>query len=352
MFGRQWFEPGSQFALEEEALTFERFLFKRSYSKAIELACEKIGTVRSVKEHRFWTRQQLRGIRLNQRSKTSSYISVAFRGFWPGFTQDDNEILNVLIEAAAVVGAEIKLDCIDPDLLVFSCFGDPGLNEFHRATRVLYLGENVRPDFSITDYSMTFDMSDYCGRNIYLPLWLLRSTKYAATSVDYQPYKLTDLEQNRPANNGEDVVVYIGNNSTPLRIEAIHELLKRGMAVECYGSQTKPVSDKIQTLSKYQYSLCFENTFTPGYVTEKIVDSFLGGSMPIYWGGAPPDVFNLEEYYACNPFQSMDDNIMEFLRWKRAKFRTTMPPLLKSGASAKTESCAIINLAKIFMNLF
>ena len=43
--------------------------------------------------------------------------------------------------------------------------------------------------------------------------------------------------------------------------------------------------NKINTLSKYKFSICFENTSKVNhYVSEKIFDSFLSGTVPIYYG--------------------------------------------------------------------
>lgn len=352
MFARQWFGPDSQVGLREEALTFEELLRKRQYNKAISLANERINTVEGAKSQSFWMRQRQRGLRLQQRGNSESVISVAFRGFWPGFRDDDNEILNVLKYSASIIGTKVEINALDPDLLIFSCFGDPSFNEFRYATRLLYLGENVRPDFSETDYSMTFDMSDYCSRNIYSPLWLLRSAKYAVKTADYQTYDANELERPRDSNDGDDKVVYIGNNTTPSRIEAINELRRLGITVDCYGSQSRPVANKIETLAGYKYALCFENTYTPGYVTEKIVDSFLGGSYPIYWGGAPSQVFNLAQYYVCDPYHDIAASMRRFLSWKQNNTDKTMPPLLKEGAFAKTDSLVIRKLAQVLMDLF
>jgi hypothetical protein len=352
MFGRQWFGPASQVALEGEALDFESLVRKRKYSTALEFATKNIDRGTGGHAYGFWLRQRQRVLRLQQRNMTNNYISVAFRGFWPGFKEDDNEIFNILLSAAQIVGYGLTLDSKDPDLLIFSCFSEPCFEKFDRATRILYLGENVRPDFSATDYSLTFDMSDYCGRNIYLPLWLLRSTSFAAKTADYQPYKPPELEMPRPINQGDDRVVYIGNNTTPTRMEAINELKKHGVRVECYGSQTRPVSNKIRVLNQYRYSLCFENTYTPGYVTEKIIDSFLAGSIPIYWGGAPPEIFNLDNYFVCCPYQSIARNIDKFVNWKNHKRDVVMPPLLKLGAYRRSESLALSSLVKLFMDLF
>jgi hypothetical protein len=352
MFGRQWFGPTSQMGLEEKALDFEQLLRKREYSTAIELASAEVSPSTDGVTKRFWLRQRQRACRLQERCKTTNYVAIAFMGFWPGFREDDNEVLNLLSYAANLVGLGVRIDKSDPDLLIFSCFGDQDLNRFSRATRLLYLGENVRPDFSHADYSLSFDISDYCGRNIYTPLWLLRSNIYSSKTADYHPYDPAELESTRPMNQGKAKVAYIGNNTTPTRIEAINELRKAGISVDCFGSQTRPVSDKIKTLSQYKYSLCFENTFTPGYVTEKIVDSFLAGSMPIYWGGAPSNIFNLDNHFTCNQFKSMSDNIKEFMKWKSGGHGLIMPSLLKERAFKATESSVVTRLARILMELF
>lgn len=48
--------------------------------------------------------------------------------------------------------------------------------------------------------------------------------------------------------------------------------------------------DKVATLAEYRFALCFENTRFPGYVTEKIFDSFFAGTIPVYYGA--PDISN------------------------------------------------------------
>ena len=50
-----------------------------------------------------------------------------------------------------------------------------------------------------------------------------------------------------------------------------------------------PCADKIKTLSQYKYALCFENVSQPGYITEKIIDCLVAGTVPIYMGA--PDIW-------------------------------------------------------------
>lgn len=51
-------------------------------------------------------------------------------------------------------------------------------------------------------------------------------------------------------------------------------------------------TDKIETLKKYRFSICYENMQNiKGYITEKIFDCFSAGCVPIYWGAS-----NIEAY--------------------------------------------------------
>lgn len=44
------------------------------------------------------------------------------------------------------------------------------------------------------------------------------------------------------------------------------------------------IEDKWDGLAKYRYSLCIENSSHLHYFTEKLMDSFLAGTLPFYWG--------------------------------------------------------------------
>lgn len=78
----------------------------------------------------------------------------------------------------------------------------------------------------------------------------------------------------------------------------------------CYKG---PVDQKIEVLKNYKFSICFENAKgIEGYITEKIFDCFIAGSVPIYLGAPnissfiPKDTFidmrefsNYYELYEC-----------------------------------------------------
>ena len=51
------------------------------------------------------------------------------------------------------------------------------------------------------------------------------------------------------------------------------------------------VKDKIKFLNSYKFSIAMENTEGDGYLSEKIFQSFLSGTIPIYYGD-----YLLDEY--------------------------------------------------------
>jgi hypothetical protein len=59
-------------------------------------------------------------------------------------------------------------------------------------------------------------------------------------------------------------------------------------------------TSKAETLGRYKFALCFENSILKGWVTEKIFDCFFAGTVPVYWG-AP----NIHDYVPAECFIDM-----------------------------------------------
>ena len=51
------------------------------------------------------------------------------------------------------------------------------------------------------------------------------------------------------------------------------------------------IKNKIKFLSSYKFSIAMENSQGDGYISEKIIDSFLSGTIPIYYGSNLIDEF-------------------------------------------------------------
>lgn len=67
---------------------------------------------------------------------------------------------------------------------------------------------------------------------------------------------------------------------------------------QTYPSYKGLVKKKVAVMEKYRFSICYENAKNiPGYITEKIFDSFFAGCVPIYWGAN-----NILDYIPKNCF--------------------------------------------------
>jgi hypothetical protein len=63
-----------------------------------------------------------------------------------------------------------------------------------------------------------------------------------------------------------------------------HEIANGLTGVDFYGGAAKAVRYKEEALLDYRYSIVIENSKTPNYFTEKLVDAMIVGTVPIYWG--------------------------------------------------------------------
>ena len=71
-----------------------------------------------------------------------------------------------------------------------------------------------------------------------------------------------------------------------------------------------PIKNKIQFLSEYKFSIAMENTNGDGYISEKIIESFYSGTIPIYYGNYMIDEFiNPKTYILIRGYQDIDNKI-------------------------------------------
>jgi len=64
-----------------------------------------------------------------------------------------------------------------------------------------------------------------------------------------------------------------------------HEILNRlPDYVDVFGRGINPIDIKEHGLNDYMFSICIENDKYNNYFTEKILDCFASGTIPIYWG--------------------------------------------------------------------
>jgi hypothetical protein len=74
--------------------------------------------------------------------------------------------------------------------------------------------------------------------------------------------------------------------------------------LDLFGAGYQEIPSKKQALAPYRYSVVIENTRRDWWFTEKIIDSFLTGTVPIYWGC---DLFGLFNPDGVITFNKLDD---------------------------------------------
>ena len=248
-------------------------------------------------------------------------IKVAFADFWPNFIKNDNYFYHLLNQEFEVVIDEKK-----PDLLFHSVdYNNKKEHEKYDMTKtkkIFYTGENLDPDYDNTHASLSFNKTN--NQNYRLPLWVLHINWF---NIGYrknrdQSYLLDphQLLNKRPTKYRKTKFCsFIATKPSGKRTEFV-PLLNNVKKVDCAGrlfnntkKNIKGRGDqkwKMNFLKRYKFNICFENSSTPGYVTEKIIQSMYVNSIPIYWG-AP----NIKNDFNTNSFINYHDyeNDIEFI---------------------------------------
>lgn len=231
------------------------------------------------------------------------HIKIQFTDFWDVFDKNDNFIMDALKK-----NFEVEISD-EPDFVFCSIFGRKHLK--YSCAKIYYTGENITPDFNLVDYGMGFPEISFYDRYLRLPHYLLYDR---AVNMALNKGSKTDEEYlNREFCN------YVISNaiSAPERgelIEKLNSYKQLASGGRYHNNVGGPVADKIDFASHYKFSIAFENSGARGYTTEKIMEAFASGTVPIYWGN--PDIakeFNPKAFINCHDFDSFDD-VIEYVR--------------------------------------
>jgi hypothetical protein len=74
-----------------------------------------------------------------------------------------------------------------------------------------------------------------------------------------------------------------------------------------------PKEGFLDWISQYKFMLCFENSMGYGYVTEKIIQVYLAGTIPIYWGDRDTtmQLFNPKAMIFVNNYEEALERVKE-----------------------------------------
>lgn len=134
--------------------------------------------------------------------------------------------------------------------------------------------------------------------------------------------------EKKPINTRERYLMYLVDNCLEFREKAFDALSRNGTTAAYYGGKCKgfdrhklkrkapkrevtprnspgttvPWRDNYKIFSRYRFCLVMENKNWQGYITEKIMNAFLGGCIPIYHGTEEVyDIFNQQAFIYYDP---------------------------------------------------
>ncbi len=145
---------------------------------------------------------------------------------------------------------------------------------------------------------------------------------------------------------------YSENPELNLLRQRIHFVKAMGNDIDIYGAEPwsgQPnkwkafpnyygqAENKDKTLRRYNFVLAFENSDFTGYITEKIIDAFKSGTVPLYWGGGK----FLEETFPSNCYINCSNQdpasvyrmIKDMTQQDIVSFRKAALEFLKSDAA-------------------
>ena len=227
-------------------------------------------------------------------------IKIKFVDFWGGFDSKNNDFVSIISERYQVEFTD------EPDYLFYSCFGYEHLK--YDCIRIFYTGECITPNFNECDYAIGFDRLEFGDRYKRIPLYRLFQYKTEYAELFDRPIF---TKENLRSKTGFCSFVYSNCFAMDLRTQ-IFEKLSAYKQVSSGGRYRNniggAVSDKKAFQSYHKFAIAFENSSYDGYCTEKLMEAFAAGTIPIYYGD--PRVvedFNVKAFINCHDYDSLED---------------------------------------------
>ena len=154
--------------------------------------------------------------------------------------------------------------------------------------------EFVNENIDKFNYIFTLDKSLIYKNNKY------KFYRLSTTSINYKEMKI--YSKSKLISTFITSKIKCTGHKLRHRILQLYSANKINLKIDWYGrdnieikdnKKTIYVKNKIDGLKEYYFHLITENSKINGYTSEKIIDSFLTGCIPIYWGSTKEDLENV-----------------------------------------------------------
>lgn len=232
-----------------------------------------------------------------------------------------------------------------PDLIIKGVFSeafkqneDP-FTKFNKIPYIIWSGEstNWKLLYKTTPekYDPLFIFSTYIDptndKFLYLPF------------LTYANYTLPNIKLNTSSKRPYDCCL-CSSHIVPHRENLFKAIKKLDKTNSCHlygrGPDRIPITGDWKTVheayTKYKFVLAIENTNQKGYITEKIMNAFMAGAIPVFWGGGgyAETIFNPNAYIDLSKFKSFDECaafIMNICKDKQKLKQIQNEPIFKNN---------------------
>lgn len=199
-------------------------------------------------------------------------IKVRFVDFWPGFDPCSWSIHRILSKKYELIEVD------DPDYLFDGGMGFYHLN--YDCIKILKTSENIVPEFNNFDYALGFDFLAFGDRYLRIPSYAF----YREYGSLFTRNGLPDIELLNRGFCSFVVSNSVGDTMREKFFKRLSEYKKVDSSGRWMNNVGGPVKDKNAFLRGYKFNICFENSSSPGYTTEKLIEALAADSVPIYYG--------------------------------------------------------------------
>ena len=162
---------------------------------------------------------------------------------------------------------------------------------------IWYTAENFRNPNALFNGTIGFDATDSFNNSLYFPFWMYRLEWGLGNYLSEIAPKPEDLVRGRSLSLPEkDSVCVFSSTRDPGRMRLV-SILESNFEVVKFGTGfNSRVTSKMDSALGFRFQLSPENSLTSGYITEKLVESWVCGNLPIWEGLHDDTVFNKNSY--------------------------------------------------------
>ena len=242
-------------------------------------------------------------------------ILVSFTDFWDGHNPRNNIIFNILRDSC-FSSVDVVDDPKDADICFVTIYGSSHKNVINsfRDKTILWLWENIRPNLYGCPFSISFDFDSYGGTNFRLPLWFSEidwfNTGLGVIGLeDIRALLVEPGVYTRDQLANRDFCITIFNNPEGTRLEMLRRLnmfkpvVGFGRPFDNWFPTSATYQAKLAKMGSFLFNLCPENSYYPGYYTEKCFHAKVAGCIPIYMADKyvvrdfrPASFLNINDY--------------------------------------------------------